>query len=87
MAYFSNGTEGEMYEAEYCNNCVHQKPDDGGCPVLLLHLLYNYDQCDKTDVGERTESVLDILIPREGVQNCKCNMFHPLESGSKSGKE
>ena len=24
MGYFSNGTEGDMYEAQYCDKCQHQ---------------------------------------------------------------
>ena len=72
MGYFSNGTEGEMYEAEYCDRCVHQKVDDGGCAVMMLHLIHNYDECNKPN------SFLHVLIPREkdGVRNEQCKMFH-----------
>lgn len=72
MGYFSNGTEGESYEAQYCSRCVHQKPDDGGCAVFLAHLLHNYDECNKDD------SILHMLIPRKkvGVGNEQCAMFY-----------
>lgn len=69
MAYFPNGTAGEMYEAKYCDHCIHQKPDDGGCAVWLAHMLHNYDECNKKD------SILHLLIPRKGVENEQCTMF------------
>jgi len=73
MGYFPNGTAGEMYEAEYCDRCVHQKPDDGGCAVFLAHLLHNYEECNKPD------SILHLLIPlsKDGLGNEQCEMFHP----------
>lgn len=72
MGYFSNGTEAECYEDAYCSRCVHQKIDDGGCSVMLLHLLNNYDECNKPD------SFLHTLIPTstDGVGNKQCTMFH-----------
>jgi len=72
-AYFSNGTEGMDYEAQYCARCVHQpeNPDDGGCPVLLAHMLYNYRDCNDTD------SILHLLIPRKpDGRNDQCAMFY-----------
>jgi len=69
MAYFANGTEGELYEDEYCSRCIHD--ENGDCPILLLHLLYNYDECNKKD------SFLHVLIPRaeSGIGNEQCKMF------------
>jgi hypothetical protein len=74
MGYFSNGTEGMMYEERYCSRCVHFKPDDGGCMVWLAHLNGNYKQHDNPALKE----VLDLLIPREkdGIGNKECRMFH-----------
>lgn len=73
MAYFPNGTAGEIYEAQYCNRCVHQDGPDGqsGCAVWLSHLLKNYDDCNNPD------SILHILIPRskDGLSNEQCSMF------------
>lgn len=73
MAYFSNGTESADYEFKYCEQCVHFNDDSGGCPVMLLHLLHNYRECNKSD------SFLDVLIPRskDGLDNEQCKMFHP----------
>ena len=65
MGYFSNGTEGECYEDEYCARCIHYD----GCAVLLLHMIHNYKESNKED------SFLHILIPRSKNRNLKCNMF------------
>jgi len=43
MAYFSNGTEGDMYQERWCHRCAHWS-DEAGCPVWFLHELH---------VGER----------------------------------
>lgn len=72
MGYFANGTEGEMYEARYCHRCIHQGPPDGpGCSIMLLHLLHNYEECNKPD------SMLHTLIPRAPLPegNGQCTMF------------
>jgi hypothetical protein len=74
MAYFSNGTEGMMYEERWCNRC-HHEDDERGCPVMLAHLLYAYDLCNKkSDPGK---VMLDMLIPMDakGLYPEKCSMF------------
>jgi hypothetical protein len=40
MAYFSNGSEGMIFDDE-CGEC---KYGQGACPIALVHQLYNYDQ-------------------------------------------
>jgi hypothetical protein len=65
MGYFSNGTEGDLYENRYCMRCWHQ----GDCAVWDAHMLYNYDECNNK------ESILHILIPRDGIKNLECKMF------------
>lgn len=72
MGYFSNGTEGDMYEADYCNNCVHQDPDRG-CPVWDAHLFFSYELCNEKDHPGKV--MLDMFIPREGIENKRCTMF------------
>jgi hypothetical protein len=71
MGYFSNGTEGESYYEEYCARCIHDDEDRGiHCPIWNLHLLHNYDECNKKD------SFLHDLIPRnKGGWNDRCTMF------------
>ena len=71
MGYFPNGTDGEIWTEDNCRHCVHST-EEGDCPVLLAHELYNYDQIGKHDL----EMVLGILIPRKagGVGNKECAM-------------
>lgn len=78
MAYFPNGTSGAIYEEQYCANCVHEGDLDGpGCPIMLLHLLYNYDQCSNGKTGKTIKSVLGTLIPEteDGLGAEQCSMF------------
>jgi hypothetical protein len=75
MAYFANGTEGDMFQEANCAFCVHWKDDgDGrgeGCPVNDVHLLFSYELCNKkADPGK---VILDTLITPE----MTCTMFHP----------
>ncbi len=73
MGYFSNGTEGMIYEDRYCSRCIHQDGHDGagGCAVWLAQIMANYEECNNPD------SVLHILIPRskDGLENEQCRMF------------
>lgn len=74
MGYFSNGSEGMDYEAQYCASCIHQDGPDGnsGCAVWIAHMLKNYDECNNE------ESILHMLIPRdEKGWNEKCLMHFP----------
>ena len=75
MGYFANGTEGDMYEAEYCEKCVHCEDEQNFmCPVLVLHWVWNYRQCNDGDKKE----VLEMFIPTKDCFNEKCKMFHPI---------
>lgn len=70
MGYFPNGSAGDWYEATYCRRCVHDDAENG-CPVMLAHVLHNYEECN------RPESILHILIPRDDRGfNQQCGMFH-----------
>jgi len=73
MGYFSNGTEGDRYEEEYCLKCKHGQGEfSDDCPILALHMTYNYDQF-KDDI---LKSILDSFIPRDkDGYNEKCKMF------------
>lgn len=68
MGYFSNGSEGHDWEAQYCDKCRHML-EDYGCPCLMAHMLWNYDECNKP------ESILHKMIPRERLGNGKCFAF------------
>lgn len=75
MAYFSNGTEGEIYYEHYCSRCVHES-DGRTCSIWLAHLIHNYDECNNP------KSILHTLIPRknEGLSNGECTMFIPASA-------
>ncbi len=75
MAYFSNGSEGDIYEHDYCHNCLNYSR--GACSILLIHAIYNYDQCRGGKKGEAIKSILNILIPRseDGLTNMQCSMI------------
>jgi hypothetical protein len=69
MGYFTNGTEGEDYEARYCVRCVHRS-DEPMCAVWEAHFFHNYDECNKPG------SILHTLIPRQKHGgNGQCRMF------------
>lgn len=69
MAYFSNGTEGMIWEQKWCSRCVHQDPSDGdGCPILTLHVVFNGDEGD-------VRTALDMLIPNGNRGPGKCALF------------
>jgi hypothetical protein len=76
MAYFSNGSEGDRFQAEYCDRCVHWNPEKG-CPIFDAHLLFNYQECDS---GSNAEMILNMLIPEieneHGTFPGECSMFH-----------
>lgn len=69
MGYFPNGTTGMMYEEKYCNRCKHNLSI--GCPILELHAIYNYDECNNDN------SILHKAIPLdEKGDNKECIFFN-----------
>ena len=69
MGYFPNGTSGMMYEDKYCSRCIHED-DEGGCAVMLLHMIHNYRECNND------ESMLHKLIQLDDDGfNEQCRMF------------
>ena len=62
MAYFSNGTEGEMFYSRECRGCVHEATEDEGCAIYDAHLLWNYDQIVDGEREGPLASVLTYLI-------------------------
>lgn len=89
MGYFSNGTEGLIYQEAYCFRCrnfgadkLSEKTEVEGCPIWDLHLLWSYDLCN--DHENPGKQMLDTLIPRvphtfsDGITheiNGECSMF------------
>lgn len=68
MAYFSNGTEGMVFD-EQCSLCKYgEKP----CPIALVQMEYNYDACNN-DVARK---ILDTLVKDDGT----CMMYEEFKS-------
>jgi hypothetical protein len=63
MAYFSNSTEGSVFEYQ-CSLC---KYGDESCPIFLAQFIYNYDACN----NEVARKILDSLVADNG----ECSMF------------
>ncbi len=77
MAYFSNGSEGDNYQHNYCERCKQWRVRDDtigieSCPIWDVHILGTYDQCKDKGVAE----LLSMLIPmtKEHFAD-KCTMF------------
>lgn len=70
MGYFSNGTEGMMYQEQWCGRCANDVNQD--CAVWLAHLIAN------SEGANNPESILHLLIPLDGVQNKQCRMFREM---------
>ena len=67
MAYFSNGTEGEVFD-EQCSRC---KYGDKSCPIAAVQMMYNYDACN----NKTARNILDTLVKDDGT----CTMFEAFE--------
>ena len=83
-AYFANGTEGELYREQVCNNCVNWRPLPGeaeetaGCRIMDLHFAWNYEQ--QADPVKR--DALQHFIPMAGLYAGTCRMFVPRRHGA-----
>ena len=71
MAYFSNGTEGSVFDAQ-CSVCKYgEKP----CPISFVQMLYNYQVYNnKVACG-----ILNELVNNDGT----CEMFKEFEKDFK----
>lgn len=91
MAYFSNGTDGQIYQEEFCLKCVNWVDlNDGrgfGCPIMDAHMVF------ETLKGPQAE-VLRHFIPDStfdddhALCHSDCIMFKTLNSiGLEGDKE
>lgn len=72
MGFFSSGNASENYQAAYCFRCAHWNEEATeiiGCPVWDAHIVGGQSEMRKPD------SLLHLLIPREGGRNLECTMF------------
>lgn len=80
MGYFPNGTSNEFYTGHFCANCRNwrydEETDTYGCPIMDLHLLWNYDAVG-SDADLTKKSALNMFIPIAGIENQECKMFLP----------
>lgn len=68
MAYFSNGSEGHVFDSQ-CQKCKYgQKP----CPIAFAQITYNYDAVN----NKTATAILDVLIKDDGT----CQMFAMAKS-------
>lgn len=80
MGYFPNGTSGMDYMERYCFRCSNWRDSgDGrgeGCPIMDLHLLWNYDAVGE-DKDKTKELALNMFIKRDDKNCCnhRCAMF------------
>lgn len=91
MAYFSNGAEGVMWQAENCDRCRNyreRKGDRGGvgCPIWDAHIFFAYEAAGQENKGNPLpRNILAKLIPEEMVTTPqgkyraagRCAMFEP----------
>lgn len=82
MGYFSNGSEGAIYEETFCARCVHYDAEPGmdqPCPIWMMHLLWAYELCNEDPEEHPGKMMLDSFIPRReegGLNgNGRCTMF------------
>ena len=79
MAYFSNGSEGEVLDNE-CAECV--LTDDIPCPILWVQLEYNYEACN----NEIASKILnDLIKQKEDGEYVGCKMKQILDKLFKKG--
>ena len=64
MAYFSNGSEGEILNEQCCDCLV---AEDAPCPILLVQMTYNYDQLK--DDNKQLREAMTMLVDDSG--QCK----------------
>ncbi len=81
MGYFPNGTE--FYESQHCTYCVNWRYDElsetFGCPIMDLHMFWNYDAVARTEIGNAKRDGLDFFIHARDDGNDQCRMFLPYD--------
>ena len=81
MAYFSNGSEGEVFDVE-CRKC---SLGDKACPIFIVQSTYNYDACN----NKTARAILDDLVKQEKEKPWRylgCQMKPLIEQAQKGGE-
>jgi len=74
MGYFANATEQMMFEERICHNCQHYYQSDEMCPIMFIHWIYNYEECNSKS---NAKAIMDMLIDNNDndISKWKCAMF------------
>jgi formate hydrogenlyase subunit 6/NADH:ubiquinone oxidoreductase subunit I len=67
MAYFSNSTDGSVFDYQ-CSLC---KYGEEPCPIAFVQMEYNYEACN----NKTARGILDSLVKDDGT----CEMFRQFE--------
>ena len=79
MAYFSNGTEGSVFDVE-CEGC---KYGEEGCPIAYVQMEYNYT----AQSNKIAKSILNCLVKDDGTCVMKKSFSRDFKTdGSKQMK-
>lgn len=73
MAYFSNGSEGEVLHAQ-CAECPIGSNQDAHCPILAVQMEYNYEQIDSQGKRTKMSELMNMLVNDDG----ECQMLKAL---------
>jgi hypothetical protein len=68
MAYFANGSEGEVFE-EQCSGC---KYGERQCPIYFVQAEFNYEVCN----NKGARKILDYLVDNNGT----CVMYKEFKT-------
>ena len=79
MAYFSNGSEGEVLD-DMCCKCAHY----WCCPVYHLQASWNYEQFGEDEVSKLKKKTLELMIPQKDGKTT-CTMFTSKEWLNEAG--
>ena len=71
MAYFSNSTEGAVFD-EQCLICKYGK---GYCPIAGIQMEHNYSACNNKEASK----ILDALVSNDGT----CAMYEEFKEDFK----
>lgn len=63
MAYFSNGSEGMVFD-EQCSKCAF---GEDACPIAMIQFNYNYEACN----NKVARKIMDDLVKDNG----ECSMW------------
>jgi len=91
MGYFSNGTEGEMFEEAWCSRSVHSDISgereigvDPPCPVWMAHIMFAYEECN---ASSNAKAILDMLIEDHRGRRRVCERVRDVPPGRRRSRD